>query len=55
LVDENGNPIEPAAQTDYDPAAEDAGYRRILDEATRREAPPARSSTPRADQSRPNQ
>jgi penicillin-binding protein 1A len=55
LVDENGNPIEPAAQTDYDPAAEDAEYRRILDEATRREAPPARSSTPRADQSRPNQ
>jgi penicillin-binding protein 1A len=55
FVDENGNPIEPAAPSDYDPAAEDAEYRRIIDEATRRDATPARSSAPRADQSRPNQ
>jgi penicillin-binding protein 1A len=55
FVDENGNPIEPKVTDDYDPAAEDAEYRRILDEATRRDAPPARPSPPRADQSRPNQ
>lgn len=55
FVDENGNPVEPKVTDDYDPAAEDAEYRRILEEATRRDAQPARPSTPRADQSRPNQ
>lgn len=56
FVDENGNPIEPStAPDDYDPAAEDAEYRRILDEATRRDAAPGRPPVTRTDQSRPNQ
>lgn len=56
FVDENGNPIEPGApEADYDPSAEDAEYRRILDEATRRDAAPQRPPVNRTDQSRPNQ
>ncbi len=56
FVDENGNPIEPSTQAEgYDPSAEDAEYRRILDEATRRDATPAKPPVTRTDQSRPNQ
>ena len=56
FVDDNGNPIEPGAPIeDYDPTAEDAEYKRILDEATRRDSPPQRPTVTRTDQSRPNQ
>lgn len=56
LVDDDGNPIEPVTLTeDYDPTAEDAEYKRILEEATRRDAPSPRPSVTRADQPRPNQ
>ncbi len=56
LVDENGQPLPEAGSADqYDPSAEDAEYKRILEEATRKDAP-QRSSTSRPDQaSRPNQ
>lgn len=57
FVDENGNPVEEAQPDTYDPAAEDAEYKRILDEATKRDAatPPARPPVNRTSQSRPNQ
>lgn len=56
LVDEDGNPVEPATQAEeYDPSAEDAEYKRILEEATRRDTPSARAAVSRTDQPRPNQ